>query len=92
MGRVKIKVEGSIDKALRQFKKRCIDSGIFMDIKRTAFYEKPSEERRREALNREKTIHNLERLKRKGLSLNPRGNPRGRKKGGLNRRGQKRTR
>ncbi|MCK5577932.1 MAG: 30S ribosomal protein S21 [Planctomycetes bacterium] len=56
MPKVKVKVEGSIERALRQFKKRCIDAGLFVDIKRNAFYEKPSEERRREQIKRVKTI------------------------------------
>lgn len=56
MAGIKVKVEGSIDKALRQFKKRCIDSGLFMDLKRRAYYEKPSEERHRENKRRERTI------------------------------------
>lgn len=43
MGSVKIKVEGSIDRALKQFKKKCIDANIFNELKRVAFYEKPSE-------------------------------------------------
>jgi ribosomal protein S21 len=48
MGSVKIKVEGSIDKALKQFKKKCIDANIFNELKRVAFYEKPSELRRKQ--------------------------------------------
>lgn len=58
MAKVRIRVEGSIDKALRQFKKKCIDAGVFKDIKRSAYYEKPSEQRRRDALKREKNIRN----------------------------------
>ena len=56
MAKVRVKVEGSIDKALRQLKKKCIDAGVFKEIKRAAYYEKPSEERRRDALKRMKNI------------------------------------
>ncbi len=56
MAKIKVKVEGSIEHALRQFKKKCIDAGLFMDIKRNAFYEKPSETRRRQEIKRAKTI------------------------------------
>ena len=56
MAGVKVKVEGSIEKALRQFKKRCISAGLFIDLKRRAYYEKPSEERRRRDIKRERTI------------------------------------
>ena len=48
MGSVKIRVEGSIDKALRQFKKKCIDANIFNELKRVAYYEKPSELKRKQ--------------------------------------------
>ena len=45
---IKIKVEGSIDRALKQFKRKCIDANIFNELKRVAFYEKPSETRRKQ--------------------------------------------
>ncbi|MFH0888995.1 MAG: 30S ribosomal protein S21 [Planctomycetota bacterium] len=48
MSALKIRVEGSIDKALRHFKKKCIDANIFNELKRVAFYEKPSETRRKQ--------------------------------------------
>ena len=48
MGTVKIKVDGSIDKALKQFKKKCIDANIFNELKRVAYYEKPSELKRKQ--------------------------------------------
>lgn len=48
MSALKIRVEGSIDKALRHFKKKCIDANVFNELKRVAFYEKPSETRRKQ--------------------------------------------
>ncbi|MBI4833654.1 MAG: 30S ribosomal protein S21 [Planctomycetes bacterium] len=56
MAGIRVKVEGSIDRALRQFKKKCIDSGLLMELKRRAYYEKPSEERRRLQKKKERTI------------------------------------
>ena len=56
MSPIKVKVEGSVESAIRQFKRRCIDSGLFAEIKRVAFYEKPSEIRRRDQAKRNKTI------------------------------------
>ena len=56
MAPIRIKVEGSLEQALRQFKKRCADSGLFLEIKRLAHYEKPSAERRRAERQREKNI------------------------------------
>lgn len=53
---IKVRVEGSVESAIRQFKRRCIDSGLFAEIKRVAFYEKPSEVRRRDQAKRKKTI------------------------------------
>lgn len=37
----------SLEQLLKRFKKACEKEGLTRDIKRTAFYEKPSEVRRR---------------------------------------------
>jgi len=37
----------SIERALKQFKRLCEKEGLRRDIKRSAYYEKPSEQRRR---------------------------------------------
>ncbi|MDI6788653.1 MAG: 30S ribosomal protein S21, partial [Planctomycetota bacterium] len=47
MSGIKIRVEGSIDRALRHFKQKCIDANVFNELKRVAFYEKPSETKRK---------------------------------------------
>jgi small subunit ribosomal protein S21 len=46
---IKIKSRGneSIDQMLRRFKKLCEKEGLIKDIKRTSYYEKPSERERR---------------------------------------------
>ena len=46
---IKIKARGneSIHQMLRRFKKICEKEGLTKDIKRNAYYEKPSERRRR---------------------------------------------
>jgi ribosomal protein S21 len=71
---IKVKVEGSIEWAIRHFKKRCIDSGLFNEIKRTAFYEKPSDIKRRDGQKRDKTIVrlNLTPAQQKKLAEKPR--------------------
>lgn len=56
---VTIRVDGSIDKALKQFKRKCIDAGIYNELKRVAFYEKPSEIRRKQDIKKEKVIRSL---------------------------------
>jgi small subunit ribosomal protein S21 len=40
----------SIERALKQFKRLCEKEGLRRDIKRSAYYEKPSERRRRKKL------------------------------------------
>lgn len=47
MIRVKVRMNESLDQLLKRFKKACEKEGLTRDIKRTAFYEKPSEVRRR---------------------------------------------
>ncbi|MDD4889425.1 MAG: 30S ribosomal protein S21 [Phycisphaerae bacterium] len=46
---IKVKSRGneSIDQLLRRFKKLCEKEGLTKDIKKHAYYEKPSERRRR---------------------------------------------
>lgn len=46
---IKVKTRGSesLDQMLRRFKKLCEKEGLTKEIKRTSYYEKPSERRRR---------------------------------------------
>jgi small subunit ribosomal protein S21 len=45
--RVKARTNESLEQLLKRFKKACEKEGLTRDIKRTAFYEKPSDIRRR---------------------------------------------
>ncbi len=47
--RIKCRNGESVEGALRRFKKLCEKEGLTKDIKKRAFYEKPSERRRRAA-------------------------------------------
>ena len=47
MLRVKVRGNESIGQMVRRFKKLCEKEGLTRDIKRTSYYEKPSERRRR---------------------------------------------
>ncbi len=47
MIRVKLRGNETAEQMLRRFKKMCEKEGLTKDIKRTAYYEKPSEKRRR---------------------------------------------
>lgn len=46
---IKVKARGNetLDQMLRRFKKMCEKEGLTKEIKRTSYYEKPSERRRR---------------------------------------------
>lgn len=47
MLRVKVRYNESVEQMVRRFKKLCQKEGLTRDIKRTSYYEKPSERRRR---------------------------------------------
>jgi small subunit ribosomal protein S21 len=47
MIKVKARINESLEQLLKRFKKACEKEGLIRDMKRTAFYEKPSEIRRR---------------------------------------------
>ena len=53
---IRIKARGgeSVDQMLKRFKKLCEKEGLTKDVKRKAFYEKPSERRRRAARKSQK--------------------------------------
>jgi len=55
---VKLRVRSgeSIQEAVRRFRKLCERSGLRKEMRRKAYYEKPSERRRREARKLEKRI------------------------------------
>lgn len=48
MLRVKVKANEPLDQLLRRFKKLCEKEGLIKDMKRTSYYEKPSEKARRQ--------------------------------------------
>ena len=54
MIRVEARSGEPLEKTLRRFKKRCEKEGLTKDIKRVAYYEKPSEKRRRRARTEKK--------------------------------------
>lgn len=56
MIRVQVKEGEPLDKTLRRLRKICNNEGVTRGIKRKAYYEKPSERRRRKNRERLKTI------------------------------------
>lgn len=53
---IKVKSRGNetAEQMIRRFKKMCEKEGLTKDIKRVAYYEKPSEKRRRQARSKPK--------------------------------------
>ena len=47
MAKIMVRDGDSIERALKQFKRMCEKEGLRRSIKRCAYYEKPSEQRRR---------------------------------------------
>ncbi len=47
---VKVRDNESFESALRRFKKQCERTGIFSEIRRKEYYEKPSVERKKKAI------------------------------------------
>jgi small subunit ribosomal protein S21 len=56
MIRVQIKDGEPLEKTLRRLRKLCNNEGVTKGIKRAAYYEKPSEKRRRKQRERLKNI------------------------------------
>ncbi len=65
MAKIQITSDENIREALRRFKKMCDKEGIINQSKRIAYFEKPSEKRRREESRR---IKNIKRSQKLGIS------------------------
>ncbi len=65
MAKIQITSDENIKEALRRFKKMCDKEGIINQSKRIAYFEKPSEKRRREESRR---IKNIKRAQKLGIS------------------------
>jgi small subunit ribosomal protein S21 len=67
MAKIQITPEENIREALRRFKKMCDKEGIINQSKRIAYFEKPSEKKRREESRR---IKNIKRAQKLGIAGN----------------------
>ncbi len=65
----------NIESLLRRFKRKCNREGLSRDIKRKAFYEKPTEKRRRKMRERERAIRKAEAAKAKAATKRKRKPP-----------------
>jgi small subunit ribosomal protein S21 len=63
MIRVKVRGNESVEQMVRRFKKLCEKEGLTREIKRTSYYEKPSERRRRKQRKSAKKVAKAESLK-----------------------------
>ena len=59
---IKVKARGNepLEKLMRRFKKKCEKEGLVRDMKRSSYYEKPSERRRRKERKSAKRLAKLE--------------------------------
>ena len=49
-----MRVDGNLEKAIRQFRKRIERQGLFRELRKRRFFEKPSERRKRKQREAEK--------------------------------------
>ena len=75
MIKVQLRPGEALEAALRRFKRQCNYAGVFRLSKRNAYYEKPSDRRRREERERvrniQRSIRKLARAKTKARSRGP---------------------
>lgn len=57
MLRVKSRAGESVQQMIKRFKKLCEKEGLIRDMKRVAFYEKPSEKNRRRMRKAQRTVN-----------------------------------
>lgn len=66
---VHVRSEESFENALRRFKRKCEKAGILTELKKRQYYEKPSVQRKRKALQaRKKMLRKLADERRGGLA------------------------
>ena len=54
MAGVKVRDGESFESAMKRFKKQCEKAGILSEVKKRQYYEKPSEKRKRKAIEAQK--------------------------------------
>ncbi len=75
MARIVVDSADALEKALRRFKRLCEKEGIRRDIKRSSYYEKPSERRRRKKLKAKRQRLKVERKALEGITPGRTGRP-----------------
>ncbi len=69
MVQIEIGENDRLDWALKQFRRRMIRSGLFKDMRRKRFYEKPSEARKAKAKAAERRKHKDRKRERRARQL-----------------------
>jgi small subunit ribosomal protein S21 len=54
VARIDLRESESVDNALRRFKRKCLEEGIPMEIKKRAYYDKPSVARKKKKIEARK--------------------------------------
>ena len=70
--RIKVRSGESVEQMLRRFKKMCEKEGLIKDVKKNAYYEKPSERRRRANRKSVKRMQKVQTERRTGAPARPR--------------------
>ncbi len=73
---LEVDVNGDIEKAFKNLKKRMAFEGIFKELKRRRYYEKPSEEKKRKREEAER--RRIKKMRRMSMQSKPRRSPGGR--------------
>jgi small subunit ribosomal protein S21 len=73
--RIKVRSGESVEQMLRRFKKMCEKEGLIKDVKKNAYYEKPSERRRRANRKSVKRMQKVQTERRAGVPSRPRRGP-----------------
>jgi small subunit ribosomal protein S21 len=72
LAKIIVREGDSIERALKQFKRMCEKEGLRREIKRSSYYEKPSEKNRRRELQqvreRRKTVFKAQKIKAKSVA------------------------
>ncbi len=65
MSLVKVKENESFEAAMRRFKKQCEKAGVLSEVRRRAYYDKPSVRRKKKAIaSRKRALKKLKRMSR----------------------------
>ena len=54
VAKIDLRENESVDNALRRFKRKCLEAGIPMEMKKRAFYDKPSVARKKKKIEAKK--------------------------------------